>query len=891
MIEKKNIAKFVQMTLLMSAGAAMSNMAYAADDEASVQDDKKVERIEVTGSRIKRTDIEGASPVVVIDASEISRRGFTSTFQVLDSLTQATGSKQGEQFTNSFTPAAQDVNLRGLGGGRTLVLLNGRRVADYPLPFNGQSNFFNWSTIPLAAVKRVEILTDGASAIYGSDAIAGVVNVITKDQVDETTISAQFGTTTNGGGDSKQFQATTGFELGSSNWVVSAEYKENKPIYGKDRDWLNSYMDNPNPSSRYPSLAIIDMDWNGGANFGKGELPSPDACINSESGYVAAYSPSRADYCGGDLTGDESLRAYRENLSLYAHGEMDLTDNISLFTDILYFDTSVENSGAKLFWGGYSFDDTRGLRRYQRIFSSSELGANIDTSDETTTNVTLGLKGVLAGQYDWEVSYTDSRYDLKSRTRRFKEEAIDLYFLTDRDYGIGSAIGSGVRNSIFSPLSQETLAGLTGTQKQDADSSMKQLTGIIGGDLFELPAGMVQFSATAEYSSQDYSIDLDERTLNKDGFGWSGLTGTEGGGDRDRYAAGIEFLVPVFEGFDLSPAIRYDKYDDGSSVGGRFTSQIKFTYRPIDELMFRGGWSQTFRAPDMHYLFAKDSGFYTNVVDTYQCDQDGEGSAACENTVQIQGNRSGNLDLKEEKGQNFSLGLVAEPIENLSFTIDYYKIELEDVVYDISAQRLVNDEAECRDGSRDPNSSYCQFVFSKVIRGGSGGSAGDIVEVGTYPINQAKQNQSGFDASASYKWTTDYGDLSVQLGYTIVTKLEEQVFPDDPMTSIRSSGYDPRSKVNGSVTWSTDKYQATLYADRTGSTLNYDEDGRLSGWTRFNLTAGMELTDNVGLGITVNNLFDERPPEDKNWTAWPYFDRSYYNAVGREVFVSTTVRF
>ena len=178
---------------------AQDEDAATAQDVATEQDAAELGKLEVTGSRIRRLDVEGPSPIVVVTRDDIEKRGFTTVYEALEHLTQNTGTLQGEQFTNTFTPNAQSLSLRSLGGGRTLVLMNGRRVADYPQPFNSQSNFFNFATIPIAAIERIEVLTGSASAIYGSDAVAGIINIILRDDVVAPTLTARIGSTYEGG--------------------------------------------------------------------------------------------------------------------------------------------------------------------------------------------------------------------------------------------------------------------------------------------------------------------------------------------------------------------------------------------------------------------------------------------------------------------------------------------------------------------------------------------------------------------------------------------------------------------------------------------------------------------------------------------------------------------
>ena len=177
------------------AEATMTESEDAAEDE----DAQDLGRVSVTGSRIKRVDIEGATPLITITRADIDNAGFQTVYDAVSNLTQNTGSVNGENFQAGFNASLQPINLRDFGPGRTLVLVNGKRTADYPFPYNGESASFNWGAIPLAAVERIEVLTSGASSIYGSDAVAGVVNVILVDGLEKQTARVVAGAGVNQG--------------------------------------------------------------------------------------------------------------------------------------------------------------------------------------------------------------------------------------------------------------------------------------------------------------------------------------------------------------------------------------------------------------------------------------------------------------------------------------------------------------------------------------------------------------------------------------------------------------------------------------------------------------------------------------------------------------------
>mgnify|MGYP001760679947 FL=1 len=204
-----------------------------ADNDAPTD----LERLQVTGSRIPRAQVEGPAPITTITAEDIKAKGFTTVPDVLRAITQNGGETQSQQSANGadFSPGAQQVDLRGLGPNHTLVLVNGRRIADFPLPFKGRSNFTDISNIPLGMIERIEILSGSASAVYGSDAISGVVNFILKKHADGTTVDYRFGTTSRGDADSFDLSISSGFERGAFSAVYGLEYTGQNPLWAYQR--------------------------------------------------------------------------------------------------------------------------------------------------------------------------------------------------------------------------------------------------------------------------------------------------------------------------------------------------------------------------------------------------------------------------------------------------------------------------------------------------------------------------------------------------------------------------------------------------------------------------------------------------------------------------------
>jgi outer membrane receptor protein involved in Fe transport len=904
----------------------------AAQTEAAQNEKDNVERIAITGSRIKRSDIETVTPVVVISAEDISDRGFTTAFDALKNLAQNTGNIQGDEFGSQggFTPNAQTISLRGLAPGQSLILLNGRRLSENPTPYNGQSNFVNLSSIPVAAIERIEVLTNGASAIYGSDAVAGVVNIILKQDVEDTTVSLLGGTTKDGGGDQYRFQVVSGTTSKDYSITYGAEFQKIDAIFGSDRDWLDSVDDGP-AGSNVLARGILLLDaWNGGYVD-----PGEQLCAQSGSGYERAFREGSGYYCGVDATGDYSIQNEREKYSGFVSGSYQLSDNVELFVDGLASSQEAFNRGFRHFISEYvvtpNSEGTGNLVDlgapgldyflYQRLFSFDELGPKSSNFEEKNYNITAGARGTLDSFYEWELSYSYSKANFESRRDWLKNEKVNELFIGTSSLAFGLPSGLGTVG-LYDPITPDIRDELLGTQVIDADSYSRTLFGSISGDLFELPAGYVQFALVAEYNEQGYTLTQDERTLSDTDISWYGLTGTEGGGDRDRWALGLETSIPILETLDATVAARYDKYDDGTSdVGGRLSPMVGLEYRPIESLLLRASYSKSFRAPDMHYVFADNSGFYSNVRDWTTCRNDfvadgGDGSdfalsdANCD-TTQIQGTRSGSTTLEEEKGTNVGIGLVYEVAEGLDVTLDYYKIELKDIVIDESISSLLRDEYDCNFNlnDRDPSSGFCQGIYSKIVRSTSDLDAGEISTVNITPTNASRQEISGFDATVSYEYEAEHGNYTAAVEYTNTQSYKYQRNADDDFIEYRNlaSFTDPRTNMTAVLAFSNDDFGIALTARRIGTvpiyvqpaehddpeSPDYGKVSRTHPWITFNLSASYNLTDNSAIRLSGSNIFDNRPPADDTETSWPFYNVFAFpgGAVGAQYFLEYTHTF
>lgn len=925
-VKRHQLTAALSAALLMPAcGVALAQEGQEAQanpqatSEASSSSTTQLDKVTVVGSRIKRAEIEGPTPVTVITADDIEKQGFSTVYDALTTLTQFTGSVQNELNQNGFTPNASFLNLRGLGPGYQLVLINGRRTADYPMPYNSQSNAVNLANIPAAAIERIEVLSGGASAIYGSDAVAGVVNIVMKTNFDGDEFTLRGGTTTRGGGDSARLQWVGGKTGEKWNLTYAFEYLSREEIFASQRDFMDSYRDDPSvdPKDAIATIGIRLRDRLVGTGVGSYVYPDGETAASTCARFSEFELEARGTcgYFGYPAT--QEIRNSDSNLSAYLYGTYDFSNGLQAFAQLSASKADAKIASATQYWQpGLFYDPNLGtVLDGQRIFTPTEAGglnANQTKINERSIDVAAGLRGTLFNdRFDWEATISHARYKLETSQPRLLANKVKDYFLGPQ-LGLDPIFGAYPVHELnvdryFSPLSPETFQSMITKVKTDAESEVSQASFVISGDLFELPAGPVGIAATIEGARQKYELNPDPR-IDPNYTGSEpiyNLTGTGGGGERDRYAIGVELSIPIFEPLKASLAGRYDKYDDITNVDGAFTWSAGLEYRPVESLLLRGSYATSFRAPDMHYIFAEESGFFTTVTDEYRCRRDGNNAtdAVCNTpayTYSVFGLRRGSKDLEEEEGKSYTAGFVWDIIDGMSVSMDYYNIKLEGAVDDINTSYLLREEAACRLGTDragnpvNPNSSDCQFFTNLVTRLGVDEINDDEIDFyRSFPINQAMLKTSGIDARWRYRLDTDrLGQFNFGLGWTHVLKMEDQQFPGSEIRNIRDHKqfFNFRSRVNWEVNWELDDWTVNVNGYRWGSLPNWAETGRIGSYVIWNLAVQKEITEKATIGIAVNNVLDELSPKDNTFNTYPFFWRAY-SPIGREVFASFKYKF
>ncbi|WP_447751474.1 TonB-dependent receptor plug domain-containing protein [Sphingopyxis fribergensis] len=885
------------------------------------------QEIIVTGSRIPTIRDEGPSPVTTIDSDTIRANGYTSVPELLAAMTQNSGETQSPQSGSSsdFTPGAQQVDLRGLGPNHTLVLINGRRIADFPLPYIGRSNFTDISNIPVSLIDKVEILSGAASAIYGSDAIAGVVNFKMKEKLDGITLDYRHGRTQHGGGLSHRFTATGGWSTDRFSITGGVEYLDQRPLWAYQRGIQDSTDDQPGGGDPRRTFLRRNMD---------DEVyidPGADTCaalsyLNGGSTFYASrpnwgyYDDELEDYGPGFYCGSKTSIGYgtivsgRKGFNSFGTMSYELSDNAKLFTDFqfgiskvrLMYDVtqwsyeSSSSSANNSFFNEHPLVNS--LDEWTRQFTPEETGGlEMQRSKQTTYSITPGIRGNFGNAWNYELSFNYSRYKSIVRWPQIiASKANDLYLGTQtRTLEDGTPVFNADPERFYRPLTRAEYESISAdtVYKPVSWTSNLQAT-ISNGELFQLPAGPVGFAAVAEYGKQGYNLHPDPLALTDYYYSWKD---SDGAGKRSHAALGGELRVPVLDFVTLTGAGRYDTFGFAGRDVGKFTYNGGIEVRPMDSLLFRAAYGTAFRAPDLHYVFTGPGNVERSVNDYYACRQDDPdaGFSDCDDyDTGIVAQRTGNRDLKAETGKSLTAGFVFSPSHRLSVSVDYFRVTLDNQVDDLSVDTLARDEADCRPDGRgetalDPNSPTCLDALARIRRFTGGPSSGDIEAISVNPINIAREKTSGIDVAFRGSLPTSFGDFTLSLAHSHVFKHSFQQYPGDPIENklAADSGYYlPRDKSNGSITWASGGAQFTFSGTRLGKLPNYDEDAFIKASYLFNATLQYDFTDHMRGSLTVRNLFDTNPVKDPTWTGYPYYNTSWFDSVGRSVFLQLTYK-
>lgn len=908
-----------KQAMAWSIQLALMGVAATAAAQTSAPGVQQLDTVQVTGSRIPRAQVEGPAPVTVITAEQIQASGFTSVPDVLRSMTQNGGETQSQQSSSGadFSPGAQQVDLRGLGPNHTLVLVNGRRIADFPMPFQGRSNFTDVSNIPIGMIERIEVLTGSASAIYGSDAIAGVVNFILKKQVDGTTVDMRMGTTSEGGGESFDMSIASGFDAGRFSAVYSLELQSQTPLWAYERSQQDSTLDAPTESARAARRAYLRTDYND--DYLDPGQATCDALAGQNNGSTQYAERARYGfYCGSDRSiGYGTILSKRRGANGYAALRYAFDNGAEWFADVQmgYHDLALMRDVTQ--WGrmaadgnedGYFYNQaTDQVEFWQRQFSPEEMGGlnnGMVRSTQKTFSVTTGFKGALSADWEYEASLSHSQYQSRIRWPQIIAAKANALLLgeqlgeyTDDDDNVFPVFNADPAR-LYRPLSRSEYdsiaARTTYTPKSRTDTAALTLT---NGELFELPGGKAGFAATAEFGNQSYALNPDPLATQYYYYSWKD---SDGHGSRNRWATAAELRLPLHDTFNLSVAGRFDQYRYSGNTIGKATWSGGLEWRPIETLLVRGSYGTAFRAPDLHYVYAGPGNDETSANDYYACAVDG-GDDCSDYEENLIRTREGNRTLDPETSTSWSAGFVWSPALGLDLSVDWFDIDMRDQVQDMDVSTILRDEAACRLGGADAASPTCVDAISRVTRT----SDGRLYGVHVSPINIARETTRGIDVGLRYRLGTGIGDFIFSGNHTWVKTHDFQQFEGDVVEDqfAVNSGFDiPRTKTSASVTWENAAWSATLYGSRLGRLPTYDSydqsfdpDSGDSPWIgatyRYNVSLQYRFDDHSRLSLSVVNIANKLPPKDATYTPYPYYDVSWFDTVGRTINLQYTHKF
>jgi len=843
----------VGSTLL--SGVALN--AQAAEEEGA----KAVERIEVTGSRIKRTDMETAQPVLTITTEDIGRSGLSGLNDVLKEIS-TNGASLGLQTNNGNTSGSSTVNLRNCGSARTLVLVNGRRWV------GGLGGNVDVSTIPLAAVKTIEVLKDGASSVYGTDAICGVVNVITRNDFDGAELKAYVGETSEGDGRRESYSATFGSTSDKGSALVSVSYTKQEAIMGGDREIssvpiyglpanVSASGGRASPTTPYGGFNV-DLDGQGKKRYtlkqdAQGCEPNKP-CL----GQVGDFKVYDANTDGYNYAPVNFIQQPSETIALYGQASYEVYDDVLWTVEAMYNERTSNAQLAAQPLGGLSISKDSVYNPFGQDITGGSfrpiVAPRAYSASATTWRFSTGLQGdfsALNRDFSWDVSatYADNNVILLKNgffhSGRVKD-ALGASFIDSNGVarcGTASDVISGcVPFNIFGGpdgVTPDMIDYLTVAPRDITYTKMWDYTANIGTELFELPAGPVGVVVGTEIRRESGFDSPEPLTVLGQVLGDNASTPTKGGFNLSEYyaEANIPLLadMPFVESLELGFATRYSDY---SSFGTTTNSSVKLTYRPNSELLVRSSASEGFRAPSLSDLYQGQSDSRPNATDPCsinsnaykttpavreRCAAAGVSTAFVQQDPQFRAVVGGNPDTQPETSKSYTLGFVYSPeaIQGLGVSVDWYSIEIENFIGSRSAGSIAN---RCYEQGLDCN------LITRDFTGTLNGNVGEISRIVSTTMNFLGGNhREGLDFNVDYRFSNDMGNWRVNsdTAYVIydgdIGKLSEGELTKDLSISggngagslssgASGGGSNHRLKSNLTLSWSNDDFAASVTA-------------------------------------------------------------------------------
>lgn len=894
-VNRRFFAIVVSYAVAFSCGLTQAQQ--ATSDTPPPGEKTVLEPVAVTGTRIRNPDAESANPITVITAEDIKASSAASLEDVLRWLPSAGANGSNGGSAPGQQTGVYSIDLRNLGPDRTLVLLNGRRFVP---TVSVAGVFVDLNNFPLSFIDHIDILRDGASPVYGSDAVAGVINIVTRKNIQGLTLDVNGGISGHGDRDTGGVSATYGKNIGNGNVSFNFEYSQQGRVSESSRPFavgnVNYFNVNPNGSVTNVIGAPITY---GGVTLVNGNPTTVILGPGQTAPYTAADNTAR----NGDLFSPDK-RATANTI-----GHFDLGDNLEFFFEGGVSHHELDAIGSYPL-GIFSYPNfPNGLlipaNNPYNFFGApvtlyrwlGELGNVTYDNKGDAARFLTGLRGRLLDRYDWEVAYN------------FGTSHITTAYLGVNYPNVANAVDPTLCASapgcvvadFFGPGSLTQAAGRYITDKISIDRAYQQndLTETLNGDLFRLPAGAASFALGGEQRFETYSV-------SPNAFAASGNEGTptlpESGEEwvKEFYAEALFPLVnqkPLVQKLNLDLAGRWSDYGL-SGVGSTWKAGLDWS--PNSWVRLRANKSTAFRAPALDELYAAPSTFGYAAVDPCDstrgqrsnpainaaCTAQGAGPGFTQLGSTISGFISGNPGLKPETANNSNIGLVFTPAHGLTATVDYFNIKLSGAIGQPDYNYVLT---QCYSSGASLSSPYC----AGLTRYTSGAIAGQLEPLQLRNENLGAINTSGLDYSLDYRVPARIYDGIVNLKlvgqylaqYTVQQQPGGSFTPyqgtDGPENS--TFGSYPRNKVNGTVTYSTGNYSAGYTLRMIGKMTDFyatpaSPYNNIPAVYYSNIFGDVKINKKLLLRLGVDNLFDKQPPFILNGDN---YDMLTYDVIGR----------
>ncbi len=906
----------------LSLFAAQAAFAQASNQSSNTEETMKLDKFVVTGSYIPAAmDEAKAMPVQVIDTRAMEVTGIKTN--VLDLLRKTVPQIQGANnigienanISGGSTNGGSQVALRNTD---TLVLIDGKRVAASAVAAGGASGgateFVDLNLVPISAVDRIEVLTDGASAIYGTDAVSGVINIILRKDYQGVGIDFHYTMApkdTGGNWTQKSLSVVAGGGNQKTHVTVSAEWSQNDPLWERETTYDNPYYG----TGSYPGV-IND----GAGQFYrlKDGLNAPPAGPNSLADLVAQGIYYKVDdpTTGFNLSQKPTILNKVDKRILTVAATHDISDKLTLKGDFLYGTTHTNyqlnpqpvsaSSTTLIGYGQSALTDTGITVRNRFIFGPNRIYDN----KTNFYRLTAELDGKVSEYFNWRLA---GNYNSSYQVALGENQILNSALL--------SGIQTGKINlfAIQQDASKLSAANIFGTSVADYDSELYTLNAMADGKIWDLPAGAVQYAAGLEYRNQSLVATADMNSIIPPGATTSlwnnGTSLSPFNKKRDVKAEYAEVKVPVFSPSQNLPglhlvtldvAARHEEYSEGNK---KTVPKYSLRYLPFnDELAIRATYAESFTAPTMYALYGPSSSGFTNSPGGLNA-YDSSGNAKGTKFPNIQGQQINgfNPHLTPSTAKSFTAGFVYSPkaLKGLELTVDYYRIKQDDLIGSPGGTLTMMQSVE----QYGPASPFTQYVTlgNYAFNGGTHVTApGQIsqnpanVYVIQQVVNIANQEQHGFDVDVRYTFPwASYGRWVLDSRWAFLQKFNLQASPTAAGTDY--AGYDdygtlPKHRAYTTLDWDYKSYGATLGWTYIAAVDNLSGDhmeayNTLDAQFRWNLGETNSKLNGLSINLGIQNLTDEPPVLDRTNYASPPFDASAYSFFGRMFYADVRYRF